>query len=69
MRAFCEKVQQEAVTKLSRRPMGSGDLRVIREKCAGDWVDDFQMRNFCEEQQLNALKALNMTHSDHSRAG
>jgi hypothetical protein len=33
---------------------GSG----IRMKCATDWPDDFRMREYCEKQQRDALRAL-----------
>lgn len=31
---------------------------VIRQKCSGDWPDDFRMRKFCEDQQYKALRTL-----------
>ena len=32
---------------------------LIRSKCANEWPDDYQMRNYCEEQQLKAIRELN----------
>jgi hypothetical protein len=55
MRAYCEKQQNEAVTRLRFRPMSTADHQTIRNKCATEWPDDFEMRNYCEEQQLKAL--------------
>jgi hypothetical protein len=31
------------------------DRRTIRNECARGWPDDLQIRNFCEEKQLEAL--------------
>jgi hypothetical protein len=31
---------------------------MIREHCAKEWPDDFQMRKFCEDQQYEGLRAL-----------
>lgn len=39
-------------------PTSSPALSQIRDKCAKDWPNDFAMRNFCEEQQLEALEKL-----------
>ena len=39
-------------------PSDTEALSAIRSKCASQWTDDFQMRNFCEEQQLKALEEL-----------
>lgn len=58
VRAYCEKTQREAITKLAARQMTAGDRLIIRRKCAEEWPDDFSVRNFCEEQQLNALGQL-----------
>lgn len=56
VRAYCEKTQNEAVTKLKARSMTTPDERTIRSKCAKEWPDDFSVRNYCEETQLTALK-------------
>jgi hypothetical protein len=59
MRAFCEKQEHEAASKLHARSMTTRDQRVIRTTCEREWPDDLNMRNFCEEQQLKALGTLN----------
>jgi hypothetical protein len=38
--------------------MVTADQQTIRSECAREWSDDYQMQNYCEEQQLKALKAL-----------
>jgi hypothetical protein len=37
---------------------GSANHLTIRKKCATDWPDDYQMRDYCEVQQLKALAAI-----------
>lgn len=59
VRAFCEKQQAEALTKLRARTMtATADHYTIRRKCAREWPDDYAVRNFCEETELKALAAL-----------
>jgi hypothetical protein len=31
-------------------------VRIIATECAKDWPDDFKMRDYCEEQQLKAIR-------------
>jgi hypothetical protein len=38
--------------------MTTPEQRTIREHCTMEWPDDYQMRNYCEEQQLKALESL-----------
>jgi hypothetical protein len=38
--------------------MLSRDEQTIGTKCATDWPNDFAVRNYCEESQLEALKTL-----------
>lgn len=61
VRAFCEKQQREAVTKLKKgkpRDIAASEFRIVRNKCAKDWPDDFSVRAFCEEQQYKAIREL-----------
>jgi len=62
MRAYCEKQQVEALSKIAKRndagTMKTPDGLVIRAKCMREWQDDFKMANYCEEQQLKALASL-----------
>jgi hypothetical protein len=59
VRAYCEKTEAEALTKLRAQTMtGSADHQTIRRKCAREWPDDYSVRNYCEETELKALAAL-----------
>jgi len=32
--------------------------QMIRDKCAREWPDDFEMRAYCEKKQVEGLRAL-----------
>jgi len=34
--------------------MTSADREAIRTRCLAEWPGDYWMRNFCEEQQIQA---------------
>jgi hypothetical protein len=34
------------------------EFATLRTKCAQEWSDDYQMRNYCEEKQIEALRKL-----------
>lgn len=34
------------------------ERRQVREQCAAEWAQNYQMRNFCEVGQIEALRAL-----------
>lgn len=36
----------------------SKEIAQIKQQCAADWADSFQMRVFCEDQEMKALAAL-----------
>lgn len=46
------------VRSTSEPPTDATAGAIIGSKCAGEWPDDFSMRNYCEEQQLKALREL-----------
>jgi hypothetical protein len=56
MRKYCQDKQFEGVAAVQRRTMDdSADHQTIRKKCATDCPDDYQMRHYCEVQQMKAL--------------
>jgi hypothetical protein len=34
------------------------EFATLRDQCAKEWPENFRMRNFCEEQQIEALRKL-----------
>jgi hypothetical protein len=61
MQAYCQKQQNEAVSKLKNRSTSNAPAEVfatVRKECSAKWAEDFEMRNYCEEQQLEGYDAL-----------
>lgn len=61
MRSFCEKQQREAVRTLAMGKPGDisqDEFASVRNRCAGEWLGDFQMRAYCEKQQFEAIREL-----------
>ena len=61
--AVNEAIEKEKIEKIARNsaepPSDASAAPMIRSKCANEWPDDYQMRNYCEEQQLKAIRELN----------
>ena len=57
MQVFCRKQQADAIAKFGAHDMTAGD-RHHPTGLSLQWQTNFQMINFCEEQQLNALRSL-----------
>ena len=61
MRSHCIKQQREALDALKRgRPDDIPEevFAGIRSKCAADWPEDYNMRLYCEKQQLDSYRDL-----------
>ena len=58
MQKYCLDQQAKALSTLQDRSMSTGDRRTIRTQCIKEWPDDYQMMNYCEEQQLKALAVI-----------
>ena len=55
-----KREQAEKRTRSMAEPPSDADASaVIRAKCTKEWPDDFSMRNYCEEKQLDAFRKLN----------
>src|SRR5262245_45328383 len=54
----------EAAGKLNSRSMASIEERMIRAKCEQEWGMNYRMRNYCEERQLEAMRALGIRPSN-----
>ncbi len=61
MRNYCLKQQHEALIVLKQgRPedIPEGVFAGIRNKCADEWPEDFNMRRYCEKQQFDSYREL-----------
>jgi hypothetical protein len=61
MRAYCIKQQRQALASLKgavEADIPSAVLQQIRRKCAREWPDDYNMRHYCEQQQLTAYRQM-----------
>ncbi len=61
MRNYCLKQQREALAVLEQgRPDDIPEevFAGIRNKCAVEWPEDYNMRRYCEKQQLDSYREL-----------
>jgi Cys-tRNA synthase (O-phospho-L-seryl-tRNA:Cys-tRNA synthase) len=59
MQKYCQDKQFEALANLRARNMAGGAYATIRKKCTDEWGADYKMRDYCEENQVEAYRELN----------